>query len=67
MDLVDLPRSTLISRPQSLRKLTDTLAQELILAVDTEFEQPVCLPGESVPYPVFYHKEGLSGRSTGDR
>ena len=49
MDSVDLPRSTLISRPQSLRKLTDTLAQESILAVDTEsnslyaYRERVCL------------------------
>jgi len=49
MDSVDLPKPTLITRPQVLRKLTDTLAQESILAVDTEsnslfaYRERVCL------------------------
>jgi len=49
MDSVDLPRPTLITCPQSLQKLTDTLAQESILAVDTEsnslfaYRERVCL------------------------
>jgi len=49
MDSMDLPRPTLITRPQALRELTDTLAQESILAVDTEsnslfaYRERVCL------------------------
>ena len=49
MNSMDLPRPTLITRPQALRELTDTLAQESILAVDTEsnslfaYRERVCL------------------------
>jgi ribonuclease D len=49
MDSVDLPRPTLITHPQALWRLKDSLAQESILAVDTEsnslfaYQERVCL------------------------
>ena len=52
MSIANLPEPILITRAEALHRLANALLHEPILAVDTEFEQPACVPGAGVFDPV---------------